>query len=313
MRRDEAGTGAMQGSAAGPGPMHTSASAHAKLPGSNEHMSLRLKAVGQQVFKICNRKGRLSGGEGGQGCRGARRERDGQRERGGNHNKKKKAFAALGNKRGKKRPFCCRWHRTGRNVTAKSGEVCPSRLEFARSRAAGGCVRAAGGVYAGTHRHTHIYICAHMYIYACLGGRGGVSLSGWGRGQGTACCAPGQRRITRTLGCWGKKKKRSFQASTWPNREPCRRQSNQRLPVPQSAVQCAAGLCRRPPLAPSLPRLVGPQWGWRPRSPASPTPHSALRGRSQLSRVWGASWGPPRQRSSRCVVQLTGQVGLGGV
>lgn len=35
---------------------------HAKLPGSNEHMSFRLKAAGEQELKICNRNGGLSGG-----------------------------------------------------------------------------------------------------------------------------------------------------------------------------------------------------------------------------------------------------------
>lgn len=141
-----------------------------------------------------------------------------------------------------------------------------------------------------TQRHTHIYICAHMYIYACLGGRGGVSLSGggvWGagggRGQGTACCAPGRRRrITRTLGCREKKnKKKSFQASTWPYREPCRGQSNQRLPAQQSAVQCAAG--RWWPPHPS-PGRWDPNGDGGPRSPTSPAPCSALR---------GGRWQPP--------------------
>lgn len=42
--------------------MDTSASSHAKLPGSNEYTSLGLKAVWQQEFKICNRKATLSGG-----------------------------------------------------------------------------------------------------------------------------------------------------------------------------------------------------------------------------------------------------------
>ena len=60
--------------------MHTSASAHTELPGSNEHMYLRLKAVGQQVFKICNRKATLSGGVANGDAGGLRRERDGQRE-----------------------------------------------------------------------------------------------------------------------------------------------------------------------------------------------------------------------------------------
>lgn len=43
-------------------------------------MSLRLKAVGQQVFKICNRKATLSGGVANGDAGGLRRERDGQRE-----------------------------------------------------------------------------------------------------------------------------------------------------------------------------------------------------------------------------------------
>lgn len=180
--------------------------------------------------------GRGDGDAGGPGGRETDREREGK-----GTTTKKKAFAALGNKRGRKRPFCCRWHRTGRNVTAKSGEVCPSRLEFARSRAAGGCVRAAGGVYAGTHRHTHIYICAHMYIYACLGGRGGrLSLGGVGEGREPHAALLAGGGPPEQLVVGGKNKKRSFQASTWPNGEPCRGQSNQRLPVPQSAVQRAA-------------------------------------------------------------------------
>lgn len=33
-----------------------------KLPGSNENMSFRLKAAGEQELKICNRNGGLSGG-----------------------------------------------------------------------------------------------------------------------------------------------------------------------------------------------------------------------------------------------------------
>lgn len=36
---------------------------HSGLPGSNEHMSFRLKTVGQQRFKICNRKGKIIGAE----------------------------------------------------------------------------------------------------------------------------------------------------------------------------------------------------------------------------------------------------------
>lgn len=174
----------MAGSAAGPGRMHTSASAHAKLPGSNEHMSLRLKAVGQQVFKICNRKGRLSGGERGRGRRGpGGRETDRERERGGNQKKKRKRHLLL---------LVTREEGKGRSAvagTAWEGRLEPNQESFAhlgsnllgRGLKARGCVRAAGGGHAGTHRHTHIYICAHMYIYICMFGRAGdVSLSGKG-------------------------------------------------------------------------------------------------------------------------------------
>lgn len=215
----------MAGSAAGPGRMHTSASAHAKLPGSNEHMSLRLKAVGQQVFKICNRKGRLSGGERGRGRRGpgaGGRETDRERERGGNQKKKKekKAFAALGNKRGRKRPFCCCWHRMGRKVRAKSGEVCPSRLEFARSRAEGARMRTRGRWRArrDTQTHTHIYMCAHVYIYMHVREGGGrLSLGervvGEGREPHAALLAGGGSPEHSVV---GRKNKGSFQASTWP-------------------------------------------------------------------------------------------------
>lgn len=175
-------------------------------------MSLRLKAVGQQVFKICNRKGRLSGGERGRGRRGpGGRETDRERERGGNQKKKRKRHLLL---------LVTREEGKGRSAvagTAWEGRLEPNQESFAhlgsnllgRGLKARGCVRAAGGGHAGTHRHTHIYICAHMYIYiyACSGGRG-TSLSrgkGGGRGQGTTCCAPGRRRITRTLGCREKK------------------------------------------------------------------------------------------------------------
>lgn len=254
----------MGGSAAGPGRMHTSASAHAKLPGSNEHMSLRLKAVGQQVFKICNRKGRLSGGEGGQGRWGpGGRETDRERGEGTKQNKKKEAFAALGNKRGRKRPFCCRWHRTGRKVIAKSGEVCPSRLEFARSRAEGGRLRTRGRwrVRRDTQRHTHIYICAHMYIYACLGGRGAsLSQGGQGGGEGrelhAALLAGGGGSPKHSV--VGKKKKRK----EFSGIDMAKRGTLPRTVQPEAArpAKCCAMRCQAP-VAPLPPQGGGTPTG----------------------------------------------------
>lgn len=82
------------------------ASSHAKLPWSNEYMSLGLKAVWQQVFKICNRKATLSGGglKGGKEAsvsEGDRREREegGERERRRGRGKREKKRQRNGEKR----------------------------------------------------------------------------------------------------------------------------------------------------------------------------------------------------------------------
>lgn len=137
--------------------MHTSASAHTELPGSNEHMSLRLKAVWQQVFKICNRKATLSGGGCQRGRRGALggRETD-KRERAG------KETGCVGDKR----------ERRGR----RAGRPPPTLGGFGPNWLVGGA-SALGS--AGRHAGTRVYVLTHIYRHAstCVYMRGcGVSL-----------------------------------------------------------------------------------------------------------------------------------------
>lgn len=161
-----------------------------------------------------------------------------------------------------------REERKGRSAvagTAREGTLQPNRERFAHlglnllGRGLQVVAYAQPAACTQGHTDTHTYIYARTCIYMHVWEGVGASLSrggGEGRELHAALLARGGSPEHLVV---GEKKKRSFQASTWPNREPCRRQSNQRLPVPQSAVQCAAGLCRRPPLAPSLPRPVGPQ------------------------------------------------------
>lgn len=186
-------------------------------------MSLRLKAVGQQVFKICNRKGRLSGGERGRGRRGpGGRETDRERERGGNQKKKRKRHLLL---------LVTREEGKGRSAvagTAWEGRLEPNQERFAhlgsnllgRGLKARGCVRAAGGGHAGTHRHTHIYIyvrtCIYIYMHVREGG-GRLSLGERVVGEGRephAALLAGGGSPEHSVG--GRKNKGSFQASTWP-------------------------------------------------------------------------------------------------
>lgn len=75
------------GSSAGGGPGQSGLGGHLskatrKLPGSNENMSFRLKAAGEQELKICNRNGGYPAGAGEAGGQGAQSSR-GWRDRGG--------------------------------------------------------------------------------------------------------------------------------------------------------------------------------------------------------------------------------------
>lgn len=186
-------------SGAGEG-MHTSASAHTELPGSNEHMSLRLKAVWQQVFKICNRKATLSGGGCQRGCRGALegRETD-KRERAG------KETGCVGDKR----------ERRGR----RAGRPPPTLGGFGPNWLVGGA-SALGS--AGRHAGTRVQALTHIYRHAstCVYMRGWWHLSlirviDNGREPHAVLVGAGEPPKHLVV-----REKRRFQASAWPNRAP---------------------------------------------------------------------------------------------
>lgn len=198
-RRGEVGEWGGGVSGAGEG-MHTSASAHTELPGSNEHMSLRLKAVWQQVFKICNRKATLSGGGCQRGRRGALggRETD-KRERAG------KETGCVGDKR----------ERRGR----RAGRPPPTLGGFGPNWLVGGA-SALGS--AGRHAGTRVYVLTHIYRHASTC----VYMRGWWRLSLIRVIDNGREPHAVLVGAGEPPKhlvvreKRRFQASAWPNRAP---------------------------------------------------------------------------------------------
>lgn len=223
-------------------------------------MSLRLKAVGQQVFKICNRKGRLYGGERGWDAGGQEGERRTEREREGREQQKKRHLLLLVTRERKEKAVLLSLAPHGKESYSQIGRGLPISARICSVvgwRRAVAYARAVACTQGHTETHTHIYMRAQVYI--CMSGRarGRLSLEGGGggRGQGTACCAPGRRRITKTLGCREKKKKKGeFSGINMAKRGTLLRTVQPEAPRPAkrpcNALPGSAAGHRRPPFPP---------------------------------------------------------------
>lgn len=137
-------------------------------------------------------------------------------------------------------------------------------------------------------------MCAHVYIYACSGGRGDVSLSGegwWARAGNHMLRSWPEEDHQNTRLSGEKKNKGSFQASTWP-------EGNLAEDSPTRGSRPAAGPCNALPGCAAEQRCPLPPRGWYPNGDGDPQlPASALcfnRGCSPAALGW--RWECPWQK-----------------